>query len=392
MSAKLFPPFISVYPTTLISAVESLSKMHSGTGLSQTPRWQRLLDKIRKGDKLTAFEKIQMANNCGSIPTEMQEAFGILFRNDLNEETLTSASLAAATMLAPSESIQLLTHLDIVRQLGEKHLPSGVFAAKAALGRDPDEATWLDSKIREGVLISDVLKSFELTGLGTLSPGQKRIARKLITSPSLHSIVNKEFNVIMNLLVALRSDGNDALALVDEMLAHYFIADPAWTTKVLEEKFFLAIILSKLPVLSSENSRVHQYRNIELLRKKAHEITDALKMLNDAEPERGDFWRKYISFCHYVEPKRIDKTTVATAFAFPAFVVVDYGPKGSAALLYERKTFEASVRETKRWRDLDFVKSFPPYTNDGRLVHGNNWQRQFNDMIVFLLRNGGTLK
>jgi hypothetical protein len=382
-----------VPPTTLILAIESLSSFHSGAGLVNTSRWERLLKKVETGERLRDIEKIQMANNCGSIPLQLRVPFGDLFRKDLTDEVLIASSAGLASILSPHETVELLTHPKLLLEHGADHLPSGAIEGRAALGKESEEAKWLDARIQEGISFASLISSFSFSGdINNLTPGQRRLCRLTFASSHLHLVVNGEFPAIFGVLRQLHSNGTDALALIDQILGNYFMADQAWTTKVLDSKYFLSSIIGKIPELTGESTRLNQYKNIELLRRKISEISDALKMLNDAEPERGDFWRKYISLCHYVEPKRIDSITVATAFAFPTFVVVDYGPKGSAALLYERKTFEAKVRATRRWRDLEFVRPLAPYTNDGRLIHGANWQRQFNEMIVMLLRNGGHLK
>lgn len=390
-SARIFPPYSQVPPTSLADAVESLSKLQSGSGLPSSKRWDRLLEKIRHGASISDFEKIQLANNCAFIPEELREQFGKIFRNELSVDVLDSSSSSAALLLGPHELITLLTHSEVIAKHGRKHLPNGVFLAGESLGNEAKEKIWLNSKLLERPSLPDLIKLFARLDTTSLSTGQRRLARSLIAAPNLHLVIHKEFGFIIELLGSLKIDGTDPLALVDEMLGHYFVADESWSTKVLDEKFFLAALIGKLSNIAPKNSRLDQHRNIELLRKKILEINNALKMLNDAEPERGNFWKTYISLCQYVEPKRIDAATVATAFVFPTFVIVDYGPTGSAALLYERTTFEEKVRATKRWRDMEFVRPLAPYTNDGRLVHSSGWQRKFNDLIVMLLRNGGRL-
>ncbi|WP_413292324.1 hypothetical protein ACLSU7_13045 [Bdellovibrio sp. HCB185ZH] len=391
MSApKLFPAYVQVQPVSLSDALESLAQIYAGSGSNNSHRWERLLEKIRNGERLSAFEKVQMACNCGSIPIELQDAFGNVFRDQLTEEVLLSASQAISTLLAPAEAITLLTHKEIIDAYGQKHLPPGTFKASGILGREQAEKQWLDLEVANGTSISDLIHSFSVPILGkAFSTGQKRLLRAIVTAPRLHVVLNQQFEVIWTLLSGLNADGTDCLALVDEMLGHYFVADSSWATKVLEEKFFLGILLSRISTLSRDKTRINQYKNIELLRKKVDEINNVLKMLNDVEPDRGNFWRKYLPLCHYVEPKRIDKGLVATAFAFPTFVIVEFAPVGTSALLYERSTFDTEIRSTKNWRDLNVVRPFPPYSNDGRLLHMSNWERKFNELIVMLLRKGG---
>ena len=392
-AAKLFPPYEHVHPTALVEALEALSKLHSGSGMNNAKRWERLLEKVRNGERLSPFEIIQIGCNSSLIPAELQEKFAKLFRIQVNEDILQAVSQSVSIQLAPSEAIALLTHQEILDKFGRDHLPNGVFIAAEHLARDPEELEWINSELAKNVSVSSLIHSFSVMAYGSaLSPGQKRILRSTLTASRLHLVLNKQFEEIYRLLGELKSESTDCLLIVDEMLGQYFAADSSWTTKVLDEKFFLATLLSRIPELAPEKTRMHLYKNIELLRKKVNELNDVLKMLNDVEPNRGNFWRRYLSQCHYVEPKRLDKGSVATAFAFPNFVIVEFAPVGTSALLYERSAFDSEVRSTKNWRNLDFVKPFPPYTNDGRLLHMANWERRFNEVIVLLLRNAGSFR
>jgi hypothetical protein len=388
-ASKLFPQFRQVPPNKLQKAVEEMAAMNAAAGRINIGRWETLLDKLRSRTPLTNFEKKQLTANCGGIPDNLQESFSELFRRNLDEDVLADVSQAIAFNLAPSKAIALLTHQEIRAKFGDTHLPPGVFQALDKLGRDPDEQNWVDLAIRNSMTPKDLIASLQPIGFSIIfSVGQKRIIRRILSSKATSAIVNMHFPSIFDLLSALRDKDSDSIELVDILLGNYFQFDSNWSGKVLDERFFLNNLVSRLPDLSSRETRINQYRNIELLRRKISEISNVLKELNAVEPDRGTFWRKYLPQCHYVEPKRISRTAVAVAFAFPNFVIVEFAPVGRAALLYDRNIFDSTIRSREDWRTMESVKACPPYSTDGRLVHHSDWQGKFNEMITLLLRQG----
>lgn len=389
-AAKLFPQFKHVPPTKLRKAIQELETLHTGAGGQNSTRWQALLDKLRSQTPLSNFEKKQMAANCGSIPDNLRHRFAELFIRDLDEGLLADVSQTIAFMLGPCEAIDLLTHQEIKAKFGDKHLPPGVFRALNKLGKDQDEQDWVDSELRSSIAPNELVTSLQPSGASrSYSFGQKRIIRRILLSKVTASIVNTQYHTILDFLFALKDENADCLILLDGLLGNYFQFDRNWSGKVLDESYFLNNLFSRLPELLGSEDRLNQYRNIDLLRLKITEISNVLKELNAVEPDRGTFWRKYLARCQYVEPKRINKNSVAVAFAFSNFVVVEFAPVGRAALLYDRNTFDSKVRFREDWRIMDSVKAFPPYSADGRLLHYSDWQIKFNELIILLLRQGG---
>jgi hypothetical protein len=393
MSAKLFPPFNQIVPLHLARALESLSSYAPKTVELSSNRWKRMIEKLGLSEPLTGSEKVQIMCNIGSVPPNLLDSFVRLFMLNLNENVLNRCSLSPANRLEPTAALQILKEKTLVSLFGQAHLPLGVFEASNGLGSPEAEASWLTEALKQSPNLKAFLQKFAPIDSGpTMSAGQRRLARGLIESTGLPPILDRQFETIQAWLFELNTEPGLALFLVNELLGNYFGSDPTWSTKVLEPNYFLHKILIQLPKLSVGHApALGKNRNVELLKEKFQEISNALKLLNEAEPDRGTFWKQYISRCHAIVPKKIDHWVVGTAFIFPTFVIVDYGPKGSAALLYDREIFEKNVMRTPRWRDLAFVKKFPPYTNDGRLEHHSGWQRKFNELIVLLLRAEGDL-
>lgn len=195
-AAKLFPPFEKVEPLTLVEAIQSLSNIHTGAGVNNPRRWERLLEKVRAGQKLAPFEKIQMVRNAGSIPLDLQNAFGILYRDSLSEDELLASSDSIAIFLSPPEAIAHLLHPEVLNKFGKRHLPAGVFKAGPALGFDAKEREWVDSEILSGSPVSAIVDSFSVPQLSNQrSIGQKRIIRSVVTSRNLHKSLNQQSRI-----------------------------------------------------------------------------------------------------------------------------------------------------------------------------------------------------
>ena len=391
MSAKLFPPFNQIQPTHLSKALESLSAYTPKTVEITGSRWKRLMEKVEASQPLTGAEKVQIMCNISSVDPNLLVSFRKLLKVNLNEVVLNRCSLSPSIRLGPPEALQILRDDELVTLFGRAHLPEGVFDASIELGSPSLEAVWLQKILEKKIDLQSFLRAFSITDASSvMTVGQRRLARGLIESADLHFVLDRQFNSILEWLFELNTEPGSALPLVNSLLGNYFISDPLWSTKVLETNYFLHKTLQNLPKLSIGHvETAGRNRNVEMLREKFQEISNALKLLNEAEPDRGTFWKQYVSRCHAIVPKKIDHWVVGTAFIFPTFVIVDYGPKGSAALLYDRAVFEKNVMHTPRWRDLSFVKKFPPYTNDGRLEHHFGWQTKFNQLIVLLLRAEG---
>ena len=396
MNDNIFPPFTIVAPFFLQKASDEVSVYLSSENIVDTGRWRRLLNKLGKAEPLTQLEKVQLINNYLSIPEELKSQFMRAFMDGLDKDTLDLASRRVMSLLAPSETIMLLSDSLILERFGHAHLPPGVYEARELISNGDAEAIWVNSIIDVSFQIGTFLCRFAvLDGVKKqLSQGQKRLAKLAISSPNLSSLIKDQYPDILDTLAKMGGSDDDSLKLIDRMLHNYFSFDQAWSTKVLDNEYFLRHMVTHVDYsYPSIGKRLNQYKNISLLKNKIVEIANAIELLNKAEPDRGNFWKNYLSQCQYVEAKRIDSSVVGTAFAFSTFVIVDYGPKGNAALLYDRKTFEESIRSSShRWRDEALLKSYPPYTNDGRLIHRSNWQREFNHLIVFLLSQGEKVK
>lgn len=393
MALKLFPPFIKVEPKNLISANESVSKLYTSFGFGNVRRWEQLLEKIKLSSPLSPIEKIQLALNIVSIPDDLHLNFKTLFVKDLTEEIVISVCQSVVSNISPPQTIGILTS-DEVSSLANAYLSEGIKQHKTELTSLNDQE-FVDLVLEEGNSIENFLKSFSVPSnkLDTFSLGQKRLSKCILSSRNLAAVLNTQFTFIFALISEAKDDGVDALGIVDDILKNYFMEDPRWTTKVLDEKFFLFSILKRLPQLSNGAIKFSSYKHIEMLRKKRDELEDILKLLNDSNENRGTFWKRYLSLCEYVESKEIGRTGVATVFAFSNFAVVEFAPMG-AALLYDRSVFDQTVRRTRNWRSEDHYMPFPPYTNDGRLLHlpaNNGWWSKFNEVLVLLLRNGARL-
>lgn len=393
MALKLFPPFIKVEPTNLISANESVSTLYTSFGFGNLRRWEQLLEKIEILSPLSSIEKIQLALNIVSIPVDLHTKFKALFVKDLTDDVVIPVCQSIVYNISPPQTIEILMS-DDVSHMASAYLSIGIKEYKTEI-ISLDEQEFVDAVLEEGTSIESFLTSFSTPSIksNTLSLGQKRLSKHILSSKNLTAVVNAQFKFIFSMISEAKEDGADALGIIDDILKNYFTEDPLWATKVLDEKFFLYSILKRLPQLSNGAIKFSSYKHIEMLRKKRDELEDILKLLNDSNENRGTFWQKYLSLCEYVESKEIGKTGVATVFAFANFAVVEYAPMG-AALLYDRNVFDQTVRRTRTWRSEDHYMPFSPYTNDGRLLHlptNNGWWSKFNEVIVLLLRNGGSL-
>lgn len=392
MNAKLFPPFLSVEPKTLLAALDSVSKLYLSLGSNNPRRWEQLIEKVRVMSPLSPFEKVQIALNITSVPTDIHANFISLFLANLDDDCVSSVGQYASSSIGPRELLELLSHEDVIK-LSSKYLSKGIVEHISGLV-SLDERSYFNSLLEDGCSIADLLKSFKVSeSEAFLTVGKKRIALIILESTSLPSVLNTQFDTVFLLLDSFRICGEDALGLLDNVLKNYFTIDPAWGTKVLDEKFFLAKVLAKAPLLADGKVKSGLYKNIDLLRKKRDELDDILKLLNDSNENRGTFWEKYLTLCEYVESKEIGRTSVASVFAFSTFAIVEFAPMG-AALLYDRKVFDEKIRSSRNWRDVSNCMPVPMHTEDGRLLHlpsNNGWWPKFNSIIIHLLRSGGRI-
>lgn len=392
MSAKLFPPFHTVEPRTLLSALEAVSNLYSSLGSNNPRRWEQLIEKVRSNTSISSFEKVQLALNIASIPADLHYNFGKLFVAGIDDDCISTVAQHASSTIGPRELLELLAHQDLI-SISSKYLSKGIVDHLPGL-LSQDEKQYFDSLLEDGQSILDLLNSFKVSeNEPLLANGKKRLSRIILESRALPSVLNAQFQTVSQLLDAFRLAGEDALSLLDEVLKNYYAIDPSWGTKVLDEKFFLTSVLMKVPTLADGKIKSGLYRHIDLLRKKRDELDDILKLLNDSNENRGTFWKKYLSLCEYVESKELGRTSVASVFAFSTFAIVEFAPMG-AALLYDRKVFDEKIRSSKNWRDISNCMSVPTHTDDGRLLHlpsNNGWWPKFNSIIIHLLRNGGKL-
>ena len=174
----------------------------------------------------------------------------------------------------------------------------------------------------------------------------------------------------------------------DHYLGLFLQRDESWEGKVISDDYspvkLLRFYFDKLghvyDSLPPNTKRVSdQRKNLE----------KAIELLNEEEPDRGNFWKKYMPAANRVIPKR-GKNEVAVAFFFGNIVIVEFAPSGNAAYVYKRNIFEKNLLDSGTalgWKSKTHAHIIRNFTrSDGTLYHIQGWQDRFARAVKALIR------
>ena len=128
--------------------------------------------------------------------------------------------------------------------------------------------------------------------------------------------------------------------------------------------------------------------NIKRIFNQRQILKKAIELLNEKEPDRGNFWVEYMPKANRVIPKDGGRD-VAVAFFFNNYVIVEFAPSGNAAYLYKRDVFEKNLlksRDILGWKSKKDTHVIPDFTRkDGTLYHTPDWQENFSSVLNVLI-------
>ncbi|MBU6154130.1 MAG: hypothetical protein KGP28_07495 [Bdellovibrionales bacterium] len=105
-------------------------------------------------------------------------------------------------------------------------------------------------------------------------------------------------------------------------------------------------------------------------------ILEVLKDLEAVELERAVYWSRKLEFCSFVETRKFrnGRARVAVAFGIGQYVIVEFAPRGNAAMLYLANDFEKSIRNKDGWRVPELGQAYAGLTEPG--APGSIWHRK----------------
>lgn len=353
--------------------------------------WDRLLWALQKGLPLNNSQILAGMLSFQKIPTTLQQGFVTKARFGMSKKVFDRASQHAFSDLADWILIGLL--FDVGEKLCEESekVPLTVKTLQKKAGKLSTDAL-IDLILSSPSPLRLISESKVADGTSLFSNGQ----RSIIDSLLVRKRTNKLFirGQAEELIALLWNGFGDVLSFatrMEKILANYIGENPAWKTELLSETQPVGVFIRWFEKQSGDvQSRMLQFKTIQEIRAELELFKRVLDELEKKSPGRASFWRERLENSLFVYTKSF-RGKVGVAFRFGKSVIVEFGPEGNAAYVYDAEVFETKIRSTNEWRRPEFgrtISGFTDSTYQGSIRHTEGWQAKMNILINLLSGEG----
>ncbi|MEQ1878897.1 MAG: hypothetical protein ABL958_19820, partial [Bdellovibrionia bacterium] len=377
MIDEYFPKFKTVVPDLITSQIRE-SKF-AGLGMRSSALVDVLARKLIEHEPMTSFELEYLCSQFDLLPPPTKPLFVERILSDTSS-TLRERIVSFVTeSLSPSELGRKLFRKS---EIDKWHRSYSDLDGQVLFEffNSPSTDAWLASAFP-----ADIAKSILKLGKSnrTYSTGQRRVFEKFRDGGHLVGRFESEFE----LLSKYGLDTQEIGVQLDRILGAIFDKnDSGWDGRIFDP---LGGFQKMIKFLRENAVVTDGFMNLRRLEKFISDLNENLRELSEKVPERGQYWSSKLRYCSRIEMQKSTSFAyyaVCVAFHINGYVLCEFGPKGYALHVYKTHSFDA-IRIRKSWMEKKLTEKMPPYTRDeGTLWHVGNWQKDFNQLIEFILR------
>ena len=347
--------------------------------------WERILSKIKTGENLSQRELSKAVLYFNLVPVKLVEKLQyIIIANEKTGalEPIISKLNRKFSSILP---VKLFLEIDVLERFNKKNFLSGLMRFKIEIV----QSGW------EGLLKGVVESQLDFNGIVREFSGNNEAYDSSMVF-LIKGIVefDKEVKKFENCVIEcaeyllLREESNDYISeKFDHYLGLFLQSDESWEGKVISDNYApVKLLRFYFDKLGHDHDSLPE--NAKRVFAQRENLKKSIDLLNQEEPDRGNFWKKYMPAANRVIPKR-GKNKVAVAFFFGNIVIVEFAPSGNAAYVYKRDVFENNLLDLETasdWKSKNHTHVIRGFTrDDGTLYHFQRWQRKFSVALNALI-------
>jgi hypothetical protein len=363
-------------PSKLTAAVSKLRDFDVEPLDGQQPRlWELFLQKLRDGRAITNGDRMVGLINFLMIPPDLRGRFQRAFEAGLPLDLLRKAIVRFC------EDFQLPDSVGVLLQLPQG-LFAGVYFPPSVSQLRSEELAYTEDNIVSiaragrnqmkfvlGLAVDPKRSRFTAAQIKVLNRLSSRGNAARFLDGSMHSFVDVFLDGFENPL--------EAASLVNQFLESYLEEVASWKTEVLSKSKPIGVFLEWLRQTHEDKRRILLgLPSVREILKQHSLILEVLKDLEAIELERADYWSRKLEFCSFVETRKFrnGRARVGVAFGIGQYVIVEFAPRGNAAMLYSASDFERSIRSKDGWRVPELGQAYEGLTEPG--APGSIWHRR----------------
>ena len=350
--------------------------------------WKKILGKISSREDLTKRELRKALVYFDSIPEELTANLKFILINFTREDALTPIIDQLNRKYFNIMPIRFLLDEKLTNKFGEQYFLKGLVKFKAQI----KQSGW------QGLLlaINDSSSSFELIKNDFYSSDTPELFSESF-GKLIEGLVECDWKAnlfthnVLDYISTLKDFGakhTDLMENFDRYLGFYLDIDHSWEGKVISDDYIVVKLMNYFLREFNINSSQLPVNALKVFNQRKN-LEKAIDLLNKQEPDRGNFWKKYMPFASRVMHQK-SFSTVAVAFFFKNIVIVEFAPAGNAAYVYKRDIFEKYLLNSKTvmgWKRKEYTHKIRYFTrNDGTLYHIRNWQNDFSRILDTIVR------
>ena len=351
--------------------------------------WDNIISKIKKGEQLTGKELTRAILFVDLIPSDLIISLKNITIEKRESDFMKQIALRINKNFLSFFPVKFLFEIDEMEKFNKSFLLLGLNEFKSEI---------ID-KGKEGLLGGIVEKKLSLNEI----QNKFKVGDKYQSEESITALVNDlvdfdkkakifEINAVEFIKYLSKTDeqGNVAKKF-DYYLGLFLNENESWEGKVLSGDYapvkLMNFYLNKFNYdkdsLPLNTRRIYEQRE---------NLQNAIDLLNEQEPDRGNFWKKYMPESDRVISKKSSgrRNEVAVAFFFGDVVIVEFAPKGNAAYIYKKSVFQEhllNANEALDWKSKKHTYHMRNVTqNDGRFLHHHRWQKKISKTITRLIQ------
>ena len=348
--------------------------------------WERIIAKIKTGEILTPRELSKAILYFDLVPSNLVEKLQYIVIANEKSGTLEPIVSKLNRNFSSILPIKMFLEIDVMEEFNGKNFLSGLNRFKTDIVQDGWEGL-LKGIVNSQLSFSETLSEFS-TNNESYETSMVSLAKGIV---EFDKDVRKFETCGIEIAEFLYSkeESKDYISeKFDFYLGLFLLQDESWEGKVISDDYapvkLLRLYFDKLG---------HVYDSLPVNLKRVFDqrknLEKAIELLNQQEPDRGNFWKKYMPAANRVIPKR-GRSEVAVAFFFGDIVIVEFAPSGNAAYVYKRDVFEKNLLNSRTalgWKSKTYTHTIRNFTRtDGTLHHVQGWQGKFSVALNALIR------
>ena len=346
--------------------------------------WDNIISKIKKGEQLADKELTKAILFVDLIPRDLIVTLKNITIENKEGDLIKQVALKINKNFLSFSPVRFLFEIDEMEKFNKEFLLLGLNEFKSEIINEGKEGL-LGGIIEKKLSLNEIENKFKVDDKYQNEELIMTLVNDLVDLDRKAGLF--ELNAVEFIKYLTKRDQQGHIAKkFDYYLGFFLNENESWEGKVLSDDY-APVKLMNFYLNKFNYDKDSLPLNIRRIYEQRENLENAIDLLNEQEPDRGNFWKKYMPESDRVIPKksRGNRNEVAVAFFFGDIVIVEFAPKGNAAYIYKKSVFEEHLLDASEaldWKSKNHTYHMRNITQrNGRLFHHHRWQRKFSRII-----------